>query len=75
MSARDSEPNRYSPEWYETFLASIPSASTQAELDFVARQLPLALGEPVLRISQGLPGPRQLFVQTGQQRAVGHFLG
>ena len=33
--------NRYSPAWYEIFLASIPEQTTKDEVAFVARQLPV----------------------------------
>lgn len=34
--------NRYSPQWFDTFLATIPDRATADEVAFVARQLPVA---------------------------------
>jgi SAM-dependent methyltransferase len=59
----ENDPNNYSPTWFETFLATVDPARTQAELDFLERCLPnppyrsaLDLGCGTGRIANPLAG-------------------
>ena len=62
--------NAYSSDWYDTFLASIPDRSTNEEVAFVARQLPVASFPAILDLCCG-PARHARALSEGGYRIVG----